>query len=123
MAVVLRGTVVTFDGGHRVLDPGAVWVDGDGRLAAVAPAGDPDPPGFADARRVDTGAVIYPGLIDLHSHVGYNSLPLWEATGVPYIHHDRWVDETHPPDYASVVSWPAKVLQRAAPEALLKYVE
>ncbi|MFF0448908.1 hypothetical protein ACFYT4_21290 [Streptomyces sp. NPDC004609] len=123
MALVLRGTVVTFDGEHRVLDPGAVYVGDDGRLAAVRPAGQDPPAGFSGAPRIDTGALILPGLIDLHNHLTYNTLPLWEAVGVPYQHHDRWVKEDEPPGYSTSVTWPAKVLGQAAPEALAKYAE
>ncbi|MFB8236874.1 amidohydrolase family protein [Kitasatospora purpeofusca] len=125
MALVLRGTVVTFDAEHRILDPGAVYAGDDGRLAAVQPAGQAPPAGFADAPVIDLtagGALILPGLVDLHGHLQYNSLPLWEAVGVPYLHHDRWVDEKHPPDYATTVTWPAKVLGTAAPQALLTYI-
>nr|BFD95621.1 hypothetical protein KitaXyl93_69810 [Kitasatospora sp. Xyl93] len=125
MALVLRGTVVTFDDEHRILDPGAVYVGDDGRLGAVQPAGQAPPTGFSAAPVVDlvgTGALVLPGLVDLHGHLQYNTLPLWEAVGVPYRHHDRWVDEKRPPDYATAVSWPAKVLGTAAPEALLTYI-
>ncbi|WP_371493943.1 amidohydrolase family protein [Kitasatospora sp. NBC_00374] len=123
MAVVLRGTVVTFDGEHRILDPGAVYVGDDGRLAGVLAAGQEPPTGFSAAPRIDTGGLILPGLVDLHNHIAYNTLPLWEAVGVPYLHHDRWVGETDPPAYSTSVTWPAKVLGRAAPEALIKYAE
>ncbi|MET8545271.1 amidohydrolase family protein [Kitasatospora sp. NPDC004799] len=126
MAFVLRGTVVTFDADHRILDPGAVYVGDDGRLDAVQRAGQAPPAGFAAAPVVDvtgTGALVLPGLVDLHGHLQYNTLPLWEAVGVPYLHHDRWVDEKREPDYATSVSWPATVLGAAAPEALLTYIE
>ncbi|MFE7562108.1 amidohydrolase family protein [Kitasatospora sp. NPDC057500] len=126
MALVLRGTVVTFDAGHRVLDPGEVYVGDDGRLDAVQPAGQPAPAGFAAAPVVDltaSGALVLPGLVDLHGHLQYHTLPLWEAVGVPYLHHDRWVDEDDAPDYSTTVTWPAKVLGHAAPEALLAYIE
>lgn len=123
MAVVLRGRVVTFDATHRVLDDGAVYVGDDGRLAAVSPATDPPPAGFAGAKRISTGGFIYPGLIDLHSHIAYNTLPLWEAPGVPYLHHNSWTRERDAPDYATSVSWPTRVLGQAAAEALIKYVE
>jgi cytosine/adenosine deaminase-related metal-dependent hydrolase len=123
MALIVNGTVVTCDTDHRILDPGAVYVGDDGRLAAVRPAGQAAPAGFSDAPRVDTGALIFPGLIDLHNHIAYNTLPLWEAVGVPYLHHDRWVGERRPPDYSTSVTWPARVLGQAAPEALIKYVE
>lgn len=91
----------------------------------MQPAGQAPPAGFADAPVIDLtagGALILPGLVDLHGHLQYNSLPLWEAVGVPYLHHDRWVDEKHPPDYATTVTWPAKVLGTAAPQALLTYI-
>lgn len=123
MALVLRGTVATFDATHRVLDRGAVYVGDDGRLAAVAPAGEAAPAGFDGARRIDTGGVIYPGLIDLHNHIAYDTLPLWEAAGVPYQHHNSWTREEHLPDYGSSVTWPSRVLGQAAAEALIKYVE
>jgi 5-methylthioadenosine/S-adenosylhomocysteine deaminase len=122
MALVLKGRVVTFDGDDRVFKQGAVYVGDDGKIHGVA-AGNSAPSGFGGAPRIDTKGVIYPGLVDLHSHTAYNTLPLWEAPGVPYLHHDRWVDEKHAPDYASTITWPSKVLQQAAAEALIKYVE
>ena len=123
MALVLIGTVVTFDRARPLLDPGAVYVGDDGLVAAVLDADATPPAGFANAGRIETEDVIYPGLIDLHSHLAYNTLPLWKAVGVPYQHHDRWPDETDPPTYSSSITWPSKVLGQAAPEALLKYVE
>jgi 5-methylthioadenosine/S-adenosylhomocysteine deaminase len=123
LALVLEGTVVTFDANDRVLDPGRVYIADDGTLEAVSPRDDPAPTGFDAAPRVATGGVIYPGLIDLHNHMGYNTIPLWEAPGVPYMHHDSWPGEKHAPDYSGSISWPSKVLQQAAPEALIKYVE
>ena len=108
-----------FDG-DDVLDDGAVYVDGS-VITAVQARTAPPPPSFpANAKRVDTNGVIYPGLIDLHSHIAYNTLPLWEAPSVPYLHHDRWPDED---EYGMKVTWPARVLQTAAAEALIKYVE
>ncbi|MBD0671080.1 hypothetical protein BU198_10280 [Streptomyces sp. CBMA156] len=109
-----------------MLDPGAVYVGDDGRLGAVLPAGQAAPAGFGTAPVVDllgTGALVLPGLVDLHGHLQYNTLPLWEAVGVPYLHHDRWVDETRAPDYSTSVTWPARVLGTAAPTALLAYIE
>jgi cytosine/adenosine deaminase-related metal-dependent hydrolase len=123
MAIILRGSVVTFDATHRVLDPGAVYIGDDGRLEAVCAADDPAPAGFGSARDIDTRAVIYPGLIDLHNHIAYNTLPLWEARGAPYQHHNSWTREDDQPAYGRSVTWPSRVLGRAAAEALIKYVE
>jgi cytosine/adenosine deaminase-related metal-dependent hydrolase len=119
VALGLTGKIVPFDG-DDILEDGAVYVDDSGRIAAVLKGTEPAPPNFpASARRVDTGGVIYPGLIDLHSHVAYNTLPLWEAE-VPFAHHDIWPNED---GYGMSVTWPARVLQTAAAEALIKYVE
>jgi 5-methylthioadenosine/S-adenosylhomocysteine deaminase len=123
VALVLSGTVVTFDRDARILRPGRVYLGDDGKLAGVGAPSDPVPTGFSNARQLDVDGVIYPGLVDLHSHMAYNTLPLWEAPRVPYLHHDRWVDEEHPPDYASTITWPSRVVQQAAAEALIKYVE
>ena len=65
--VLTGGTVVTMDGGRRVLSPGAVAVDGT-RIAAV---GTPDEIGraFAGAQVIDTtGQVVMPGLVNTHGH-------------------------------------------------------
>lgn len=120
--VILTGTVVTMDEARPVIDAGAVYVAG-GRVVAVRARTDRPPEGFDGARRVATRGVIYPGLIDMHSHMAYNTLPLWSAAGVPYAHHDRWPSEKREPPYSTAVSWPAKVLGQAAAEALIKYVE
>jgi hypothetical protein len=78
MALVIKGRVVTL-ADHS--DPnkaasGKVWIDDDGLIASVTAEGDREPSGFASAKEVDVGhAWVMPGLIDLHSHVAYNSLP------------------------------------------------
>ena len=36
------------------------------------------PPEFADAPVIDVGnSLVMPGLVDLHNHLAYNTLPLW----------------------------------------------
>jgi len=103
--------------------PGRIWMGGDGLVAAVTRVGDPEPAGFAAARRIDVGdAVIHPGFVDLHSHVGYNTLPLWvEPTQTtPFLHHDIWPGEQ---SYRGAVGWPAWTLLDRAPETLLAYIQ
>jgi cytosine/adenosine deaminase-related metal-dependent hydrolase len=126
MALVVQGTVVTMDGSGgaagRVLDDGAVWVGDDGRIAAVTAAGDAEPAGFDDATRVRTGGVVYPGLVDLHSHVMYNALPLWQQPNrdAPFKNHNQWPGAS---TYGRDVSQPGRLLGLAAGRALLAYVE
>ena len=51
-----------------------------------------DPP--PDVLQVDVGdAFVYPGLTDLHSHIGFATLPLWHEptrTSGPWLHRDLW---------------------------------
>jgi len=70
---VLRGRVVTMDGDGPI-EPGQVVVR-DGRIAAVlaADAAVPD-----RALIVETDGFIYPGLMNLHNHMKYNFLGLYD---------------------------------------------
>jgi 5-methylthioadenosine/S-adenosylhomocysteine deaminase len=120
MPTTLTGKVVSLDA--PPLDDGAVHIDDEGVIAAVGPASKPPPEGFEDAARVETGGVIYPGLIDLHNHVAYNTLPLWRPPGraEPYTRRDQWPRD---PSYKPQIRDPVDILGRAAGKALLKYVE
>ena len=124
MALIVAGTVAPMaDGAEDEVFAGRVWLADDGTIAAVTRGNAPGPAGFATARTVEAGAaVIYPGLVDLHSHLGYNTLPLWADPGqtTPYLHHDSWPGE---PSYQPDLSWPAWTLATHAPEALLTYVQ
>jgi len=124
MALIIAGRVVPMSS----TDPdaalkGRVYLGDDGLVAAVTDGTTAAPAGFADAPVVDTGsALVIPGLIDLHNHLGYNALPLWaEPTQKkPFLHHNDWPTK---PSYKPDISWPAYVLAKAEPEALLAYVQ
>jgi cytosine/adenosine deaminase-related metal-dependent hydrolase len=125
MALVVKGTVAPMaTGAEPEVFDGAVWIGDDGVIAAVTRGGAAGPGGFDAAPVVDVGdgAVIHPGLVDLHSHVAYNSLPLWTDPGQTkaYAHHDSWPGE---PTYGPAVSWPSWTLLDRAPETLLAYVQ
>jgi 5-methylthioadenosine/S-adenosylhomocysteine deaminase len=65
--VVTGGDVVTMDGSHRVLSPGAVAVDGTTIVAVDTP--DAVVRGYAAAETIDAaGHVVLPGLINTHTH-------------------------------------------------------
>lgn len=116
---VLEGRVVTI-GPQGVLPDGAIYIEG-GRIRAVQDAGQPAPPGFAGAARVRTGDTIYPGLIELHNHLSYNALPLWDVPE-KFAHNGRWRDHA---DYQRLITKPAQTLGRAPGiiEALIRFVE
>jgi 5-methylthioadenosine/S-adenosylhomocysteine deaminase len=120
--LVVTGHLVTFDEERPEVPDGALYIDRHGVIVAVAGAGEPPPPGFEQANRVDTDAVVYPGLIDLHNHIAYNCLPLWIAPGRsdPWTARDQWPKD---PDYLSSITLPVNALCAANGKAVLKYVE
>jgi 5-methylthioadenosine/S-adenosylhomocysteine deaminase len=77
--LVLRGTIVTMDDRHTVLENGSVLVRGD-KIAAVW-QGDRPPRGTpvngAAVVELDRSALVFPGMINLHNHPTYNTVRLW----------------------------------------------
>ena len=102
---------------------GHVYLGDDGLIEAVTGGDATPPPGFANAPMVDVrDAFVIPGLVDLHNHLGYNALPLWAEPSQkkPFLHHNDWPGA---PTYKPKISWPAWVLAKAEPEAMLGYVQ
>jgi len=122
MALVLTGTIVPFDpDGPDVVPRGAVYVGEDGTVDAVQPVARRAPAGFAQATRVHTGSLVFPGLIDLHNHLAYNTLPLWRAPrDEPYGTRYQWPGAA---TYGREVSDPAQAYGEAAAAAALRYAE
>jgi 5-methylthioadenosine/S-adenosylhomocysteine deaminase len=95
----------------------------DGKIIAVTKGSKPGPPGSEAAPVIDVGrSLVMPGLIDLHNHLAYNTLPLWTepAKQTPFAHHNSW---TRADTYAASTTWPAYALITACPEELMAYVE
>lgn len=103
---VLIGRIVTMNKRGTVHQRGALCIDGD-RIAAVVANPAALPPEFAAVTPVETGATIYPGLIELHNHLSYNFLPLWRVPRA-YTNRNQW--RTTEPDYDASISIPAKVI-------------
>src|SRR5664279_283812 len=127
MALVVKGRIVPISNDPTVAPDdqasfaGRVWIGDDGRIAAVTRGRAAGPPALAGAPVVDVGSrLVLPGLIDLHNHLAYDTLPIWaEPTrGTPWAHHDQWPGA---PSYAADVTWPAYAFITAAPEELLAY--
>jgi cytosine/adenosine deaminase-related metal-dependent hydrolase len=118
----LRGRIVTMDAARTVLDDGVLFVE-HGSLTAVQPAAAQPPAACADLVPLDTGATLYPGLIELHNHLPYDVLPLWQ---VPRKYGDRgqWGGSANP-DYHRLVTGPMTVLGRSAAlmPAVVRYAE
>lgn len=120
---VLSGRVVTLDAGSTIHRAGYVCIKGN-TIAAVAADKTAIPAEFSAVAPVDTKGTIYPGLIELHNHLGYNMLPLWE---VPQRYSNRNVWRNDFARYLPEVSWPATVLGKNTDldyqRAIVRYVE
>jgi 5-methylthioadenosine/S-adenosylhomocysteine deaminase len=118
--LILAGRVVTMDVHDTVHDRGLVCVE-DGVVRAVLPQGETMPAEFAGVLPVATGGTIYPGLIELHNHLPYNVLGLWQVPRL-FTNRDQWRDDTVP-DYRRLVSGPMTVLGKSdAVAAIVRYV-
>lgn len=124
MALVVAGRVVPLDRSDPdAVFKGRVFIDDSGTIELVTHSNAPFPSGFAAAPIVDVGdAFVMPGFIDLHNHIGYNTLPLWTEPKqkTAFKHHDSWPDAA---TYQTSISWPSRALAKAAPEALLAHVQ
>ncbi|MBL8096198.1 MAG: amidohydrolase family protein [Anaerolineales bacterium] len=119
----LKGAIVTMDAGLVIAD-GVVYIDaGTGKIAAVLSADAPPPVGFETAPIVNTRGTIYPGLIELHNHLCYNTLTLWQVPKA-WDHRDQWPNH---PDYLRLIRGPAQTLGADRADvylpAIVRYVE
>lgn len=116
---VLKGRVVTM-GEAGVIDDGRVFIK-DSMIVAVTDAAAPPPEGFEGAEEIAAGDTIYPGMIELHNHLSYNAIPLWD---VPkrYAHNGSWRGK---PESKRAVNKPAQVLANTdgMVEAIVRFVE
>jgi len=74
----LRGRLVTMDPRNTVLPDGVLYVH-DGLIEDLRRASDPPPPGYEGLARTASGGSVYPGLIELHNHLPYDVLQLWQV--------------------------------------------
>ncbi len=117
---VLEGRFVTM-GPAGVIDDGAIFVDG-GVIEAVQPAEDPIPDRKYDgATHIRTGDTIYPGLIELHNHLSYNAIPLWDVPQ-KFSNNGQWRGSE---GYSRDITKPSQVLGNTpgVAQALVRYAE
>jgi 5-methylthioadenosine/S-adenosylhomocysteine deaminase len=120
--VALAGRIVTMDDKFTVHDPGLLYVDAGEIVEARAAGGDP-PAGFKDVKPIDVGGTVYPGLIELHNHLAYNALQLWQVPQ-KYTNRDDWGGAKNP-DYRRLISGPMKLIgpDPGLMPAVVRYVE
>lgn len=100
--VVLKGQVVTMNGNTPVRE-GLVVVR-NGKIAGVLPPNGSYP---ADAIVIETKGFIYPGLMNLHDHIAYNFLKLYDLPKHT-TNHDQWPGGK---DYEREVNNPNNVMK------------
>lgn len=119
----LEGRVVTMDEHFTELERGIVYVQA-GVIGPVVMTDGPVPQGFEQAPIIRTGGTLFPGLIELHNHLAYDVLPLWQ---VPqrFDNRDRWSGGAMQEVYRRNISGPMTVLGRTPGliEAVVRYVE
>jgi cytosine/adenosine deaminase-related metal-dependent hydrolase len=127
---VLVGRVVTMvdppppDAPNGVLDRGGVYIRGNSIEAVLPdplPAGVAVPAGFENAERIDTQGTLYPGLIELHNHLSYDVLRLWNVPQ-QYVNRDKW---SKGDVYRGSITGPMKILGSTPGlgEAVVRWVE
>jgi 5-methylthioadenosine/S-adenosylhomocysteine deaminase len=76
---VLNGVLVTMDETLPAAEQvyaGSVYVQGN-RILNLVHQDDPLPADAAGAPVIDTGALIFPGLMNIHDHITFNTTPAW----------------------------------------------
>lgn len=110
----LDGCVVTMDTKGTVHRKGAVFIDGTD-IVAVQDASASPPAGFETVPAISTGGMIFPGLIDLHGHLSYNALPLWNVP-TKFANRGQWADRA---EYHQLVTGPMSVLGHSTDPKIL----
>jgi hypothetical protein len=108
---VLAGTLVTMDDSlteAAQVFPGKLYVQGN-RILDVLHEDDPLPPDALGAASLETAALIFPGLMNIHDHIAFNSLPAWD---VPALMQDV-SDWTSLGGYQQNVRYPNEILTNA----------
>jgi len=99
--IALAGDVITMDDAFTVMRNARLYID-KGVIVAIKRAAEPAPAGFEAVAVLNTGGTLFPGLIELHNHLAYNALRLWQVPN-KYTNRDQW---SGIPDYRRLVSGP-----------------
>ncbi|OQW43358.1 MAG: amidohydrolase [Proteobacteria bacterium SG_bin4] len=116
----LRGRIVTMNDAYDVIADGVIYIE-QGNIVAVREASSGSPAGFEDIPIVPSGGTIYPGLIELHNHLAYNALRLWDVPK-PFNNRDQWSGIL---EYRKLISGPMQIIGKSPQlvPALIRYVE
>jgi len=118
--LALAGQIVTMDGSTTVLKHGVIFME-RGSISAVQESGQAPPSRFESLAITDSGGTIFPGLIELHNHLSYNILKLWDVPKA-YGNRGQWAGI---PEYRQLISGPMKKIGTTPGllAALVRWVE
>ena len=105
----------------------------DGNIVSVWSDGSVPPINTDNVSVYDTNGTIYPGLIDMHNHLHYNTAPLWEMSPHSssqtneYGGYENEIPVEEPPNYSPHVTKPKNFVHSGAywnmESQAMKYVE
>jgi 5-methylthioadenosine/S-adenosylhomocysteine deaminase len=118
--MAFAGDIVAMDDTLNVVRDGRLYME-KGAIVAIRRATDPAPSGFENVSVLKTGGTMFPGLIELHNHLAYNALRLWQVPK-KYNNRDQW---SGIPEYRKLVSGPMTVVGKSPGliPPLIRYVE
>lgn len=118
--LALAGQVVTMDTARRVLKKGTIFIE-KGGIVGLCDEAETAPPGFETTPVVDTQGTIFPGLIELHNHLSYDILRLWNVPR-KYGNRGQWAGI---PEYRQLISGPMKLIGQLPDlmPAVVRFVE
>lgn len=103
--IVLCGDIVTMNDDHDVILNGLLCIEGK-IIKAILSEGEQLPNEFQDIIPTVINGTIYPGLFDLHNHLPYNMIPLWNVEKT-FNNRKEW---QRIPEYYPAVSAPFGLL-------------
>lgn len=93
-----------------------VWVTMQGDTIAGVSTSEPQ-----SGAKIDTDNLIFPGLMDLHGHVKYNVLPLWNLARGQFLNRFEWRTQFGP--YKKAVSFNMKPIKEDTVCAAVRWAE
>ncbi len=116
----IRGRIATFNSHAEIINDGIVYIQGN-KIIDVRKADQEAPDGFSKSDAIKCGGTVYPGLIELHNHLSYNIIPMWDVPK-KFSNRNQW--RSHK-DYRKSMTGPMKVLGHIDGylQAIVRYVE
>lgn len=118
MEYIIKGDIATFNKQLQIIENGYIAIKGQ-KIGGVFREINDIPVRLRNFPIIDVDGFIYPGLIDLHNHLAYNYLKLWNIDK-KFLTRYQWPKLTR---YETEISNPTKLLASSNPAELVKYSE